>query len=48
VYLAWAVPDCAPGCLGQWLGDGYCDRCVAAPRHPLGGEEVWDPDQARC
>jgi UDP-N-acetylglucosamine-lysosomal-enzyme len=25
IYLAWAVPDCAPGCPSSWLGDGYCD-----------------------
>eukprot|EP00818_Percolomonas_sp_WS_P009122 CAMPEP_0117453118 /NCGR_PEP_ID=MMETSP0759-20121206/10035_1 /TAXON_ID=63605 /ORGANISM="Percolomonas cosmopolitus, Strain WS" /LENGTH=1265 /DNA_ID=CAMNT_0005246093 /DNA_START=354 /DNA_END=4151 /DNA_ORIENTATION=+ len=25
VFLSWDVPDCAPGCSAQWIGDGYCD-----------------------
>ncbi|XP_076069626.1 N-acetylglucosamine-1-phosphotransferase subunits alpha/beta-like isoform X2 [Oratosquilla oratoria] len=25
VYLAWSLPECASGCPGSWLGDGYCD-----------------------
>ena len=25
IYLSWAVPDCSPGCVGTWVGDGYCD-----------------------
>lgn len=24
-WLAWNVPDCAPGCPDSWQGDGYCD-----------------------
>lgn len=25
VFLSWDVPDCAPGCGANWIGDGYCD-----------------------
>lgn len=25
IYLTWPVPDCAPGCPSNWLGDGFCD-----------------------
>ncbi|KAJ6231946.1 hypothetical protein M0813_05308 [Anaeramoeba flamelloides] len=25
IYLAWAVPDCQPGCPYSWIGDGFCD-----------------------
>ncbi|KAL6078212.1 N-acetylglucosamine-1-phosphate transferase subunits alpha and beta [Balamuthia mandrillaris] len=25
VFLAWPVPDCAPGCPAGWIKDGYCD-----------------------
>ena len=24
-YGAWEVPKCAPGCVENWLSDGYCD-----------------------
>mmetsp|Transcript_34187 Transcript_34187/g.88262 ORF Transcript_34187/g.88262 Transcript_34187/m.88262 type:complete len:1149 (-) Transcript_34187:393-3839(-) len=28
VYLSWAVPNCADGCVDSWIGDGFCDaRC---------------------
>eukprot|EP01059_Diplonema_ambulator_P003086 TRINITY_DN12724_c0_g1_i1.p1 TRINITY_DN12724_c0_g1~~TRINITY_DN12724_c0_g1_i1.p1 ORF type:complete len:1088 (+),score=329.81 TRINITY_DN12724_c0_g1_i1:47-3310(+) len=26
IYLSWPVPNCAEGCPGTWVGDGYCDR----------------------
>ncbi|XP_072123501.1 N-acetylglucosamine-1-phosphotransferase subunits alpha/beta isoform X2 [Mobula birostris] len=26
VYLTWPVPNCADGCPGSWIKDGYCDR----------------------
>ena len=24
-YPAWDVPKCAPGCVDNWISDGYCD-----------------------
>lgn len=26
VYLTWPVPNCAEGCPGSWIKDGYCDK----------------------
>ncbi|XP_067906254.1 N-acetylglucosamine-1-phosphotransferase subunits alpha/beta isoform X2 [Heterodontus francisci] len=26
VYLTWPVPNCADGCPGSWIKDGYCDK----------------------
>uniref|UniRef100_A0A8C0SU04 N-acetylglucosamine-1-phosphotransferase subunits alpha/beta n=1 Tax=Canis lupus familiaris TaxID=9615 RepID=A0A8C0SU04_CANLF len=26
VYLTWPVPNCAEGCPGSWVKDGYCDK----------------------
>ncbi|MBN3321959.1 GNPTA phosphotransferase, partial [Atractosteus spatula] len=26
VYLTWPVPNCAEGCPGSWIRDGYCDK----------------------
>ncbi|KFO30294.1 N-acetylglucosamine-1-phosphotransferase subunits alpha/beta [Fukomys damarensis] len=26
VYLTWPVPNCAEGCPGSWVRDGYCDK----------------------
>eukprot|EP01090_Pellita_catalonica_P003392 TRINITY_DN1305_c0_g1_i1.p1 TRINITY_DN1305_c0_g1~~TRINITY_DN1305_c0_g1_i1.p1 ORF type:complete len:1052 (-),score=178.20 TRINITY_DN1305_c0_g1_i1:110-3265(-) len=26
IFLAWPVPDCAPGCASSWISDGYCDQ----------------------
>eukprot|EP00755_Sulcionema_specki_P024971 Sspe_Gene.82282::Locus_53927_Transcript_1_1_Confidence_1.000_Length_3562::g.82282::m.82282/K08239/GNPTAB; UDP-N-acetylglucosamine-lysosomal-enzyme len=26
VFLSWAVPNCAEGCPGTWVADGYCDK----------------------
>ncbi|KAH9260901.1 hypothetical protein BASA82_001084, partial [Batrachochytrium salamandrivorans] len=25
IYLSWDIPDCAPGCADDFLGDDYCD-----------------------
>lgn len=32
VYLSWDVPKCAPGCIEQWIGDGYCDSTCNTDR----------------
>ena len=26
IFFAWPVPNCAPGCPTNWLGDGFCDQ----------------------
>ncbi|XP_059834509.1 N-acetylglucosamine-1-phosphotransferase subunits alpha/beta isoform X1 [Hypanus sabinus] len=26
IYLTWPVPNCADGCPGSWIKDGYCDK----------------------
>lgn len=26
MYLTWPVPNCAEGCPGSWIKDGYCDK----------------------
>ena len=26
IFFAWPVPNCAEGCLTNWLGDGFCDQ----------------------
>ncbi|XP_077401631.1 N-acetylglucosamine-1-phosphotransferase subunits alpha/beta isoform X1 [Vanacampus margaritifer] len=26
VYLTWPIPNCAEGCQGSWIKDGYCDK----------------------
>jgi len=39
VYLAWAAPECQPGCKSAWLGDGICDEVC---RHPLCNYDMGD------
>jgi hypothetical protein len=31
IYTSWQLPECAPGCLGKWLGDGICDTLCNVP-----------------
>ena len=26
IFFSWPVPNCAEGCLTNWLGDGFCDQ----------------------
>eukprot|EP00941_MAST-03F_sp_MAST-3F-sp1_P002576 g2576.t1 len=32
VYFSWEMPKCNEGCLGNWLGDGTCDKACDVER----------------
>ncbi|KAJ9469477.1 Exopolysaccharide phosphotransferase [Diplonema papillatum] len=43
IYLSWPVPNCAEGCPGTWVGDGYCDKpCNTTECDWDGGDCVGD------
>jgi hypothetical protein len=32
VYYSWPAPNCNPGCIEAWIGDGYCDKACNTSR----------------
>ncbi|MEE6480080.1 hypothetical protein FKM82_012450 [Ascaphus truei] len=48
VYLTWPVPNCAEGCPGSWIKDGYCDKsCNNSACDWDGGDCLGNPAAGR-
>lgn len=49
MYLTWPVPNCAEGCPGSWIKDGYCDKaCNNSACDWDGGDCLGEEDFIIC
>ncbi|XP_028139894.2 N-acetylglucosamine-1-phosphotransferase subunits alpha/beta [Diabrotica virgifera virgifera] len=47
IYLAWAVPNCAPNCLWMYVNDGQCDKDCYRPECQMDGSDCDDFEEQR-